>query len=86
MSDFVFWNVVCAIAWVLWRILCWWLPSGTTFAVLSCSHSRLHGWIGTVLINDQKWKVFATRGLWRYTRDGKVLPEEFQDELRERQK
>jgi len=82
MSDFLFWNVVFAIAWIVWRMFMWLMPRGTTFVVLSTSNSRIHGWIGEVLVNDQKWQVYATGDLWRYAKDGKVLPKEWQEDLR----
>lgn len=84
MSDFIFWNLVFGIVYVLWRITMWLMPKGTTFVVRSVSNSKVHGWIGSVLIDDQIVMVSRTGSLWRYTKSGKMLPEEWQDQLEER--
>lgn len=81
MSDFIFWNMIFAICWVAWKCFTYLLPKHVTFTILDVSISAVYGVIGTVLINEQKWKVSKTGSLWRFSKDGKVVIEEWAEKL-----
>lgn len=77
MSDFIFWNIIFLISCCLFNVIRWSLPSGVVFSVVSLRKTLPKGRRAVVLINEDRVLVFCTGRLWRYTKDGKVLPEEW---------
>lgn len=82
MSDFIFWNIIFAIAWVLWTIARWLLPKSEVVVVVSRGRSTAtHGDHAVLLVNDRTHKVIRNGTLWRYQTTGHVLPAEWAEIL-----
>ena len=81
MSDFILWNIIFGIAWVLWTIVRWLLPKSTVVVVVSRGRSAMHGDHAVLLVNDKLHNVIRNGPLWRYQTTGHVLPAEWAEIL-----
>lgn len=82
MSDFILWNIIFGIAWMLWTIIRWKLPKSTVVVVVSRGRSTaMHGDHAVLLVNDKTHRVIRNGPLWRHQTTGHVLPASWAEKL-----